>query len=72
MFEILRPGKLLGDLLDIEEKNGVDFESLGPKMSILVFRAPYSPSNTKGALQSLELLKELPPLLHVCMAIFPP
>lgn len=70
MFEILRPGKLPGDLLDIGEKNRVDFESLGPKMSILVFRAPDSPSNTKGVSQSLELLKELPPLLHVCVAIF--
>lgn len=72
MFEILRPGKLPGDLLDIEEKNRVDFESLGPKMSILVFRAPDSPSNTKGVSRSWGLLKELPPLLHVCMTIFPP
>lgn len=62
MFEILRPGKLLDDLLDIEEKNWIDFESLGTKMSILVFRAPYSPSNTKGVTQFLELLKELLPL----------
>lgn len=63
---------MLGDLLDIEEKNRVGFESLGPKMIILVFRAPYSPSKTKGVSQSLEVLKELPPLLHVCMAIYPP
>lgn len=72
MFEILRPGKLLGDLLDIEEKNWIDFESLGTKMTILVFRAPYSPLNTKGVSQFLQLLKELPPLLHVCMVIISP